>query len=168
MSDQSHVFTAETARTCHLISAAVKDCFNYHLEKWLEDESAMYPPESLKSTMDFSALADFGAKLVMKHTGKKIVFIKTSAPLSAWMPETMMFLVPPDKIQAWKASILGSVADTAQELIEEFSEIEKEVEEERAEDAANTEDTEVTEGTEGTEDTPETPEPVATPEVTDA
>lgn len=162
MSDQAHVFTAETARTCHLISAAVKDCFNYHLEKWLEDESAMYPPESLKSTMDFSALADFGAKLVMKHTGKKIIFVKTSVPLSAWMPETMMFLVPPDKIQEWKAAILGSVANTAQELIEEFSEIEKEVEEERAEDAANAEDTE------DTEDTSETPEPVATPEVTDA
>lgn len=165
MSDQAHVFTAETARTCHLISAAVKDCFNYHLEKWLEDESAMYPPESLKSTMDFSALADFGAKLVMKHTGKKIVFIKTSVPLAAWMPETMMFLVPPDKIQEWKAAILGSVANTAQELIDEFSEIEKEVEEERAEDVANAEDA----GDIGdTEDAPEVPEPVATPEVTDA
>lgn len=135
---QEQVFRTETARTVNLITATLRDCFNWHLENEGEDGVASVE-EVLQSKVDFAALANFGAKLVMQHTGKRIVFIKASSPLSGWMPETMMFLVPPDRVQVWKEQIVQGLALASADLLDELAEMTEEGSDERTNGEADPE-----------------------------
>jgi len=139
---QAQVFQTETARTVNLITAALRDCFNWHVEN-MGEPGIVTPEQVLHSKLDFAALADFGAKLVMQHTGKRIVFVKATNPLLGWLPETLMFMVPPDKVNEWKTAITQGLAATAADLMDEWAEIQAEM----AEDGEDGED-DTEEGTE--------------------
>ena len=122
---QEQAFRTETARTVNILTAALRDCFNWHLEN--EGEEGVATVEQvLKSTVEFAALANFGAKLVMQHTGKRIIFVKAGHPLSGWVPETMMFLVHPDLVQTWKEQLLHGIAMTSADLLDELAEMQVE------------------------------------------
>jgi len=121
---QAAYFEAETQRVAALIGAALRDCWNWHVEQYLDGEQTQYqPPDVVRSQVAFAALADFGAKLVIKHTGNRIVFIKATGPLTGWLPETMMFMVPPEKIGSWKQTIVQELGETGQDLLSDWEEI---------------------------------------------
>ncbi|MCH9802140.1 MAG: hypothetical protein K0U62_11520 [Actinomycetia bacterium] len=123
---QEAYFQAEMQRVAALIGAALRDCWNWHVEQYLDDqETSFTPPDVVKSEVSFAALGDFGAKLVLKHTGNRIVFIRASGALTGWLPETMMFLVPPEKIPTWKSAILTELGETGQELFADWNDIQQ-------------------------------------------
>jgi hypothetical protein len=123
---QEAYFQAEMQRVAALVGAALRDCWNWHVEQYLDDQETQFsPPDVVKSEVSFAALGDFGAKLVMKHTGNRIVFIRCTGPLTGWLPETMMFLVPPEKIPMWKNAILTELGETGQELFADWSDIQE-------------------------------------------
>lgn len=124
---QMQAFKVDTARTVNLITAALRDCFNWHVEN-MDDEDVLSPDAVLQqSKLDFAALANFGGKLVMQHTGKRVVFIKVTHPLIGWIPETMFFLVPPDLVPQWKEALTEGIALSAADLLDEWAEIQAEM-----------------------------------------